>query len=92
MRKFKLTEEEQARAEKLGLKDIDLSEIDPFGEELPFSVVNRLSLEECARMNDGSDYYQQVASGGFSRYELAAYCLEEIYKHIETGKSLDSKM
>ena len=91
LRKFKLTEEEQARAERLGLKDIDLAEIDPFGEELPFSVVNRLSLEECARMNDGSDYYQQVVYDGFTKYELAAYCLEELYSHIETGE-IDHRM
>ena len=86
LKKFELTEEEQARAEKLGLNDIDLSEMDLFEEKTPFEVVDSLSLEECAQLNGGSGYYDKVVCNGFTKYELAAYCLEEIYRHIETGE------
>ncbi len=86
LKEFELTEEEQARAKKLGLNDIDLSEIDLSEEKMPFEVVDSLSLEECARLNGGSGYYDKVVCSGFTKYELAGFCLEKLYEHIETGE------
>lgn len=86
LKRFELTEEEQARAEKLGLNDIDLSEIDLSEEKMPFEVVDSLSLEECAQLNDGSGYYDKVVCNDFTKYELAGFCLEKLYEHIETGE------
>ena len=88
---FALTEEETEYIKKLGLDDIDLSEIDLSFDNEPLYILENMSLEECLNLNDTPDYYNSAVADDYTKSEIVSCCLDALYDHIGTN-SVDENM